>query len=767
MYRWSLVAGVVAVAGAMGSVSRAESATDLLEKGIYTEQTGGDLDAAIKIYGQIVAKSEANRAAVAQAYFRLGECYLKKSKPTEARAAFEKLIAQFPDQSDLVAQAKKRIETECPKASRAETKKAVKEAMKTISTGVDGDPRVRKALESLKSFDEQQVVEELLGYLDSTEPTVRRSAIYVLHMGGLKNIDAAVPKLQGLLSHSEDFTRGMAALALGEHKAIASYDAVSQMATKDASGYARRCAAYALGLMGSAQAKPVLEQVLKDSDPLVRGNAEAAIKMLSKENEVRTTHPSVVKTTPVAFTDNVPSDLKEITVTFDRPMMDESWSWTKRGEETFPDVGKPFYDEAKTTCTLPVTLRPGKVYWVGINAPGCVYFQTADHVPAKRHVILFATASVDGKATPIPEGLLNEAKAINGQVGAGNRKWPRPSAGMSSGNELVLTYGNGTLEGRNSINGSGHAVLFERPDDARAVEAVEIYASRYGTPEPPKEDFHIYILNDKLQVLADLPFPYSMISRGDMQWYKFKIPSVEVTKKFAVALSFNPHRTKGVYLGFDKDVDETHSLIGLPDKGFDKPREKYDWMVKVHLSKQASSGKDGSPSTPAGKPGKSLPVSEHRKLLDEQTAADIKNLENPAGAFGELFHVEEEYEAAGDDQKNAMLDKWLADAKSNDRDQRSRAIASLGNVANKKAVPVLVGIIKESGTDNRPRWLAVRALSRIHDKSTVPLLIGLVDHKNWNVRTYAKVALCETTGVYFGDSKKKWQAWWEENKQSQ
>lgn len=625
---------MVAVAGAMGSVSRAESATDLLEKGIYTEQTVGDLDAAIKIYGQIVAKSEANRAAVAQAYFRLGECYLKKSKPTEARAAFEKLIAQFPDQSDLVAQAKKRIETECPKASRAETKKAVKEAMKTISTGVDGDPRVRKALESLKSFDEQQVVEELLGYLDSTEPTVRRSAIYVLHMGGLKNIDAAVPKLQGLLSHSEDFTRGMAALALGEHKAIASYDAVSQMATKDASGYARRCAAYALGLMGSAQAKPVLEQVLKDSDPLVRGNAEAAIKMLSKENEVRSNNPTIVKTTP-------------------------------------------------------------------------------------------------------------------------------------SASGLVLTYGNGTFDGKESISGSGHAVLFERPDDACAVEAVEIYASRYGTPEPPKEDFHIYILNDKLQVLADLPFPYSMISRGDMQWYKFKIPSVEVTKKFAVALSFNPHRTKGVYLGFDKDVDETHSLIGLPDKGFDKPREKYDWMVKVHLSKQASSGKDGSPSTPAGKPGKSLPVSEHRKLLDEQTAADIKNLENPAGAFGELFHVEEEYEAAGDDQKNAMLDKWLADAKSNDRDQRSRAIASLGNVANKKAVPVLVGIIKESGTDNRPRWLAVRALSRIHDKSTVPLLIGLVDHKNWNVRTYAKVALCETTGVYFGDSKKKWQAWWEENKQSQ
>jgi len=94
-------------------------------------------------------------------------------------------------------------------------------------------------------------------------------------------------------------------------------------------------------------------------------------------------------------------------------MMDGSWSWTGGGE-TFPKTtGKIHYDESKTTCTLPVKLEPGKVYWVGINSPSHRNFKTPSRVPAQRYVILFATAGADGKATPIPEDLLASAKAIN------------------------------------------------------------------------------------------------------------------------------------------------------------------------------------------------------------------------------------------------------------------------------------------------------------------------------------------------------------------
>ena len=52
------------------------------------------------------------------------------------------------------------------------------------------------------------------------------------------------------------------------------------MTLHDKSGYARRCGAYALGMLGDAKAIPVLQQALKDPDKLVQNNAGAAIIML-------------------------------------------------------------------------------------------------------------------------------------------------------------------------------------------------------------------------------------------------------------------------------------------------------------------------------------------------------------------------------------------------------------------------------------------------------------------------------------------------------
>ncbi len=68
------------------------SPSELLEKGIYNEETKGDLDSAIKIYEELVAAVKTSQSLAAQAQFRLAQCYLKKNKTTEANAAFEKLI---------------------------------------------------------------------------------------------------------------------------------------------------------------------------------------------------------------------------------------------------------------------------------------------------------------------------------------------------------------------------------------------------------------------------------------------------------------------------------------------------------------------------------------------------------------------------------------------------------------------------------------------------------------------------------------------------
>jgi len=240
--RWFLISLVLA--GIAVSQARAEPASVLLEKGIYAEETKGDVNEAITIYQKIVAETEANRPSVAEAYCRLGICYLKKGDKTKAAETFKTLLSRFPEQTRVVTQAGKE-----------------------------------------------------LAKLEPTGPV-----------------------------------------------------------------------------------------------------------------------PVVLSTSPPALTNDVSPSLTQITVTFDRPMMDKSWSWTGGGE-TFPEtVGNPQYDSTKMTCTLTVKLQAGKVYWVGINSPSHNNFQTTGHVPAKRYVILFATKDKEGKPTAIPQQMLEQAKAINAET---------------------------------------------------------------------------------------------------------------------------------------------------------------------------------------------------------------------------------------------------------------------------------------------------------------------------------------------------------------
>jgi hypothetical protein len=94
--------GQVAAASATPAVA---SASEMLEQGIYNEETKGDLDAAISIYRQLITETRANDSLGAQAEYRLGQCLLKKGQKDEATAAFQKLVTDYPNEKDLVAKA--------------------------------------------------------------------------------------------------------------------------------------------------------------------------------------------------------------------------------------------------------------------------------------------------------------------------------------------------------------------------------------------------------------------------------------------------------------------------------------------------------------------------------------------------------------------------------------------------------------------------------------------------------------------------------------
>ena len=92
---WSRHCIVVAlIAGlAVAITGRAESVGERLHKGVYQEETVGDLEAAMKIYQEIVADEKANRPHAAQAKYRLGMCHVKKGEKEKAVAAFEGALA--------------------------------------------------------------------------------------------------------------------------------------------------------------------------------------------------------------------------------------------------------------------------------------------------------------------------------------------------------------------------------------------------------------------------------------------------------------------------------------------------------------------------------------------------------------------------------------------------------------------------------------------------------------------------------------------------
>lgn len=87
----------------------ASTAAELLEKGVYAEETVGDLKEAIAIYERVVADGKAARNAAADAQFRIGVCHAKQGDDKLAATAFEAVVENYPDQTELVAKAKSRL----------------------------------------------------------------------------------------------------------------------------------------------------------------------------------------------------------------------------------------------------------------------------------------------------------------------------------------------------------------------------------------------------------------------------------------------------------------------------------------------------------------------------------------------------------------------------------------------------------------------------------------------------------------------------------
>jgi Tol biopolymer transport system component len=105
----ALVAGVAAFALILVSTGYAQqSAEQLFQSAIYKEEVEGELDAAIKIYKTIIDEYPENRSAAAKALLHTGLCYEKLGN-AQASKAYERVVRNFADQVEVVAQARVRL----------------------------------------------------------------------------------------------------------------------------------------------------------------------------------------------------------------------------------------------------------------------------------------------------------------------------------------------------------------------------------------------------------------------------------------------------------------------------------------------------------------------------------------------------------------------------------------------------------------------------------------------------------------------------------
>ena len=157
-----------------------------------------------------------------------------------------------------------------------------------------------------------------------------------------------------------------------------------------------------------------------------------------------------------------------------------------------------------------------------------------------------------------------------------------PATKPAAGKPTEIAVDDGTPAGKKSIGGSGHAVVLDAPAGGAMLTAVKIFGSRYGTPQPPAEDFHVWLCDADGKQLKEFKFPYKLFLRGDPRWVTLKLPDpaeLPAEGKFILCVGFNPQQTKGVYVHYDKAA-EGDNRTGLPGQLNDAFAQG-DWMIRA------------------------------------------------------------------------------------------------------------------------------------------------------------------------------------------
>ena len=116
-----LAVGLLVAGQSVVRARQAGQAELMMQSARNKQVVEGKLDEAIAIYRDVLAKHQQNRPVAARALAALGQCYEKlgAAQTVEARKAYERIVQQYPEETELVAQARARLAVLAPVAGPA------------------------------------------------------------------------------------------------------------------------------------------------------------------------------------------------------------------------------------------------------------------------------------------------------------------------------------------------------------------------------------------------------------------------------------------------------------------------------------------------------------------------------------------------------------------------------------------------------------------------------------------------------------------------
>src|SRR5215467_7395118 len=106
---------VVMVVLGTPSIARPQSGADRFQQALKKERVDGDLIGAIALYQQILKEQAADRSLSAKVLLQLGSAYEKQGN-ADAKAAYQRIVRDYADQTEVASAARARLATLTPAA---------------------------------------------------------------------------------------------------------------------------------------------------------------------------------------------------------------------------------------------------------------------------------------------------------------------------------------------------------------------------------------------------------------------------------------------------------------------------------------------------------------------------------------------------------------------------------------------------------------------------------------------------------------------------